>query len=156
MKRRHPNHRLVKIHRSYTVEEIAKLFGIHKNTVRHWIKDGLTSIDDKRPMLILGHVLAVFLQVRRIRNKQTCKSGELYCVRCRAPRSPAGGMAEYSPITEKFGRLAAICPDCDFWMNRNVSMSRIGEFRGKMDISFPEAPRHITERPEPSVNSDLG
>jgi hypothetical protein len=65
-------------------------------------------------------------------------------------------MAEYSPITGKFGRLAAICPDCDSWMNRNVSMARIGEFRGKMDISFPEAPRHITERTKPSVKSDLG
>ena len=26
MRKRHPNHRLVKIHRSYTVEEIAELF----------------------------------------------------------------------------------------------------------------------------------
>ena len=34
MRKRHPNHRLVKIHRSYTVEEIAELFAIHKNTVR--------------------------------------------------------------------------------------------------------------------------
>ena len=33
MAKRHPNHRQVKIHRNYTVEEIASLFGIHKNTV---------------------------------------------------------------------------------------------------------------------------
>ena len=57
MGKRHSNHRLVKIHRNYTVEEIAKLFGIHKNTVRNWVKDGLATIDDKRPMLILGHEL---------------------------------------------------------------------------------------------------
>lgn len=64
MKKRHPNPRLVKIHRSYTIEEIAKLFGVHKNTVRHWMKNGLTATDDKRPMLILGRVLAAFLQTR--------------------------------------------------------------------------------------------
>lgn len=29
---RHPNPRLVKVHRNYSVEEIARLFGIHKNT----------------------------------------------------------------------------------------------------------------------------
>jgi transposase len=46
MGKRHPNYRLVKIHRSYAVEEIAKLFGIHKNTVRCWVKDGLATIDD--------------------------------------------------------------------------------------------------------------
>ena len=34
VKKRHPNHRLVKIYHSYTVGEIATLFDIHKNTVR--------------------------------------------------------------------------------------------------------------------------
>ena len=155
MKKRHPNHRLVKIHRSYTVEEIAGLFGTHKNTVRHWVKEGLAAIDDKRPMLILGSVLAAFLQARRIKNKQACKPGELYCVRCRAPKSPAGGMADYSPVTEKFGNLVAICPDCNSLMNRRVSVVRIGEFQGKVDISFPEAFRHLRERTNPSVNSDF-
>jgi hypothetical protein len=155
MKRRHPNHRLVKIHRSYTVEEIAKLFSIHKNTVLRWVKEGLDTIDDKRPMLILGHALIAFLQVRRARNKQTCKPGELYCVRCRTPKSPAENMADYAPITEKFGNLVAICPDCNSLMNRRVSMTRIGEFIGKVDINFPEAFQHIQERIKPSVNSDL-
>ena len=31
---RHPNPRLVKGHRNYSVEEIARLFALHKNTVR--------------------------------------------------------------------------------------------------------------------------
>jgi hypothetical protein len=124
MGKRHPNHRLVKIHRSYTVEEIAKLFGIHKNTVRQWVKEGLAISDDKRPMLILGHVLMVFLQTRRVKNKKTCKPGELYCVCCRAPKSPAGDMVDYVPITEKLGNLVAICPDCGVIMNRVVSLAK--------------------------------
>ena len=155
MKRRHPNHRLVKIHRTYTVEEIANLFGVHKNTVRHWIKDGLTTTDDKRPMLILGHVLVEFLKARRVKNKQKCKPGELYCVRCRAPKLPAGGMADYSPITEKFGNLVAICPDCNSLMNRHVSLARIGEFQGKVDIRFPEGLSRLIENSNPSINSDF-
>jgi transposase len=77
MAKRHPNHRQVKTHRNYTVEEIAGLFGIHKNTVREWIKAGLPVLDDKRPMLILGPELAVFLQARRIKNKQSCQPGQM-------------------------------------------------------------------------------
>jgi hypothetical protein len=34
MGKRYPNHRRVKIHRSYSVEEIARLLGAHKHTVR--------------------------------------------------------------------------------------------------------------------------
>jgi len=154
MRKRHPNHRLVKIHRNYTVEDIANLFGIHKNTVRRWIKDGLATIDDKRPTLILGHVLVAFLQTRRAKNKQPCKPGELYCVRCRSPKSPAGNMAEYSPITEKFGNLIAICPDCDAFMNRRVSLAN-GQDRGKIDISFPEEVRHLIDSANPTVNGDF-
>jgi hypothetical protein len=156
MRKRYPNHRLVKIHRSYTVEEIAKLFGIHKNTVRRWVKDGLATTDDKRPMLILGHVLVAFLQGRRVKNKQTCKPGELYCVRCRAPKPPAGDMAEYFPITEKFGNLIGICPDCDAFMNRHVSLAKIGQVRGRMDITFPEELRQLCECANPTLNSDFG
>ena len=125
------------------------------NTVRRWIKEGLPTIDDKRPMLILGHDLAAFLKARRAKNKQTCKPGELYCVRCRAPKRPAGDMAEYSPITEKFGNLVAICPECDSFMNKHVSLVKIGQVIDKIDISFPEELRQLIERTNPTVNSDL-
>ncbi len=156
MAKHHPNHRLVKIHRNYTVEEAADLFGIHKNTVRVWVKAELPVVADKRPMLILGRDLAAFLQVRRTRNKQTCRPGEIYCVRCRVPKLPAGDMAEYQPITEKCGNLTAICPDCESMMNRRVIMAKLEQVRGNLDITFPQALRQVSNSTQPTVNSDLG
>jgi hypothetical protein len=155
MGKRHPNHRLVKSHRSYTVDEIARLFVIHRNTVREWVKAGLQTIDDNRPMLIVGHNLTAFLQARRAGKKHQCRPGQMYCVRCHLPKFPAAGMADYLPITEKVGNLTAICPDCDSIMHRCVSMARLGEVRGKMDITFPQALRHLREISQPTVNSDL-
>jgi hypothetical protein len=155
MRKRHPNHRRVKVHRSYTVEEIAGLFGIHKNTVRAWVKAGLPTCDNKRPVLILGRDLIAFLQARRAKNKQPCRPGEIYCVRCRSPKSPAGDMADYLPVTETIGNLIAICPDCNSIMNRRVNLAKLGLVQGKMDISFPQALRRVSESNQPTVNSDL-
>ena len=155
MKTRHPNPRLAKIHRNYTVEEAANLFGVHRNTVREWIKRGLPVCDDRKPMLILGRDLAEFLQLRRMKNKRICQPGEMYCVRCRAPKAPAGGMADYVAVTESLGNLVAICPDCEALMNRRVSLAKLDQMRGQLDIMMPQALQHINERHQPSVNSDL-
>lgn len=139
MRKRRPSYRLVKIHRSYTVEEVARLFGTHKNTVRAWVKSGLPTCDRKRPILILGRELAAYLKARRLKNKRPCQPGEIYCVRCRAPKLPAGEMAEYEPVTEKFGNLKGICPDCEGMIYRRVSLAKLAQIRGRLDITFTEA-----------------
>lgn len=153
--RRRPNPRLAKIHRSYTVDEVARLFGLHKNSVRQWIKKGLVVIGGKRPILIHGHDLQSFLEARRQQHKRTCQPGQIYCVRCHAPKRPATDWAEYKPLTETLGNLVGICPDCDGIINRCVSLAKLGQVRGSLDIAFPLAFRHIGESHNPSVNSDL-
>ena len=155
MSRRHPNPRLAKIHRNYTVEEIATLFGVHRNSVRAWVKRGLPTSDDRRPMLILGRDLVAFLQLQRAKNKRTCQPGEIYCVRCRAPKAPAGDMADYEALTATQGNLIAICPDCETIIYRRVSLAKLALIRGRLDITFPQALRHIGESAQPSVNSDF-
>ena len=155
MSKRHPNHRLAKIHRTYTVDEAADLFGVHRNTVREWVKRGLPANDSRRAMLILGRALVTFLQARRKKNKQACQPGEIYCVRCRAPKAPAGDMADYQPITETLGNLIAICSECEAMMYRRVNLTKLDQVRGKLDITLPQVLTHIGESAQPSVNSDL-
>src|SRR5262245_65852166 len=111
MGNRRPNPRLVKIHRSYSVEEIARLLGLHRNTVRNWLKQGLPAIDDRRPMLVLGRELSRFLHERRQKAKQKCGPGQIYCIACRAPKSPAGKMAECIQTGPQTGKLRGICTD---------------------------------------------
>lgn len=155
MRKRRPNHRLVKIHRSYTVEEVARLFGTHKNTVRAWVKSGLPTCDSKRPMLILGPDLAAYLKERRTKNKRPCKPGEIYCVRCRASKRPAGDMAEYQPTTASRGNLIGICPDCEGMIYRRASREKLPEIQGNLDITFSEAERQVRKTDPPIVNSDF-
>ena len=143
LRKRHLNTRLAKIHRNYTVEEVAALFGVHKNTVREWVKRGLPVSDDKRPMLILGRALFEFLQTRRVKNKRPCQPDEIYCLRCRIPQHPAGDMAEYQPVTTTTGNLIGICPTCETMMYRRVSLAKLDLFRAQLDIGLAQALPHI-------------
>ena len=145
MAARYPNPRLVKIHRNYTVEEVAALLGKHKNTVRHWIRQGLPAITEKKPALILGPDLRKFLEGKRSAGKQPCKPGEMYCFRCRAPKMPYGNMADYVPRTAALGKLIAICPDCGTLMNQSTSLAKVERFRDILEITTPQAQRHIVE-----------
>jgi hypothetical protein len=156
MGKRHPNPRLVKLHRSYAVEQIARLFDVHKNTVRAWVKQGLQPIDGQRPALFHGPVLVAFLQRRRESAKQPCPPGHIYCLPCRAPKAPAGNMAEFVPVTDTTGNLRGICPDCDRLIHRRVNQAKIEAIQGNLEITFADAPPRIRERITPSVNCDSG
>lgn len=155
MTNRRPNHRLAKIHRSYSVEEAARRFGVHRNTVRAWIKAGLPTCDGKRPTLILGRHLLEFLKSRRERRKSPCKPGEVYCVRCRSPKAPSGDFAEYRPISERVGDLVAICPTCDSMMYRRVSLPKLDDVRGNLDVHVQKALPLLCDSDKPSVNRDF-
>ncbi|MGA2083995.1 MAG: hypothetical protein ABSG60_00570 [Terracidiphilus sp.] len=60
-------------------------------------------------------------------------------MRCRAPKQPAGEMAEYQPITESQGNLMGFCPDCEGMIFRRASLARLDQIRGELDIRFTEA-----------------
>jgi hypothetical protein len=150
-----PNPRLAKIHRSYTVEEIATLYTVHRNTVRTWIKRGLPTIDQRRPVLVLGRHLADFLRERRAVNKRSCGPGEIYCVRCREPRAPAGGQVCYRPLSPTQGNLVGRCGCCGAGLNRRVSMAKLQQVLGSLCLTKPQAQEHIDESPQPTVDSDF-
>ena len=131
-----PNPYHVKIHRNYTIEDIANLFQLHKNTVRTWVKQGLPVIDSQRPMLILGGDLREYLQSKRKAKKTTCKLNELYCVSCKSPKLPALNVVEFIATNEQTGRLIGICPTCDSVMNKFVSQSKLLTIQEKLQVTI--------------------
>lgn len=134
MKRRRPDPRRVKIHRSYQVAEIARLLGVNRNTVRNWIKQGLRAVDGRRPALFTGAELRRFLTEKRARRKRPTPPGQIYCLPCREPRRPSGDMADYLPRTVKNCDLKGICPVCDRWMYRRVRLQELEQVRAGLDV----------------------
>jgi hypothetical protein len=151
---RHPNLRLAKIHRSYSVEEVSRLFAIHKNTVRNWLRQGLTAIDGRRPTVIKGAELRRFLTDRRTRSKQTCGPGRIYCLPCRAPKVPAGNMAECVAAGDTMGTLCGICPDCGRMIYRRLNPMQLDAVRGDLEVTVTQARPRIVESAGFNLNCD--
>jgi hypothetical protein len=151
---RHPNPRLTKIHRSYSVEEVSRLLAVHKNTVRNWLREGLASIDDQRPIVVAGLELRRFLTERRTRTKQVCGPGRIFCLPCRAPKIPAGNMAECIVASITAGSLQGICPDCDRMIYRRVNLQKLEAIRGDLDITVTQGGRRLEGTTKPNVNCD--
>jgi excisionase family DNA binding protein len=147
--------RLAKSHRTYTVEEVARLFGVHRHTVRTWLKAGLLAIDDRRPILILGLELRRFLESRRAARKRPTPPGMIYCLRCREPRPPAGGIADYQPRSAGAGDLIGICPVCEAMLYRRVNFAKLGAVRGPLEVRVTQADSRISDCTSPSLNHDF-
>jgi len=136
---RRANWRSVKLHRNYTVDETARLLGKSKGTVRRWLKSGLPALTDRKPALILGSDLIDFLKAR-IKPRTRCGPDEFYCLKCRAPRKAAEGMADFVPYAPRGGNLRALCEICGTLMHRRVSSRQLAAFKEFLDLSIVQGP----------------
>lgn len=149
-KRTHPQ--LIKLHRTYSIEEAARALRVHKNSVRGWIKSGLSVIDKSRPRLIHGHELRAFLIKRGKAAKCPCPVGTFYCFKCRQPMRPAGAMVECTAHSPTNGNLTALCGACGTIMHRRVRLASIATIMPDLDVQMREAAPRLCERIPPSLN----
>lgn len=155
MSARYPDPRRVKLHRPYTIGELAAALGIHKHTVGRWIKQGLSPIDSGRPTMFRGHDARVFLEARRAKAKRPCAVGEIYCFKCRVPRKPAGRLADLEVFRPSAGRLVAICESCGTMLYRRVNPAKIGIDWGNLEIAVKQAEPRLGDRIRPKLNATL-
>ncbi len=133
--RRHSPCRAKSLH-AYTIAETAELYRVHRNTVRHWLCDGLKPLDGRKPVLIHGTSLNGYHADRRATSKRPCGPDKLYCLVCRAPRRPALDIADYTPLTESVGALVAICTDCGGVMTQRVNAARLKLFSAEIQVTI--------------------
>jgi hypothetical protein len=149
------NPQRVKIYRNYTARRLADCLGIHKNTVRHWHRNGLSPIDGRRPYLFNGAVVRAFLIQRSARRKRPCPTGMLFCFRCREPRKPIVTSVEYLQQGTRAGNLRAPCCDCGTIMHRRVRQSEIHSVVPGLLVQITEAPPRLSEKLASSPNCAL-
>ena len=155
MATRRVNPRVVKLHRSYSAPELAACFGVHKNTVRLWQREGLQPLDSRRPALFQGATVRAFLTNRNANRKRPCPPGTLYCFKCRGPRPPALGMVDFHSTKAMSGNIRAICDACETVMHRRASKASLPSILPDCDIQFVQAVPRLKGSPSPSLNCDL-
>lgn len=159
MPRKRHNRRLplgrIKLSCSYDTHEITKLLGIHRNTVRQWLKVGLKPIDNRRPRLMHGSELKAFLTARQQSRRTKCEVGEFYCFKCRAAQRPWGDTADARIHSGKIVKLTALCPVYGIPMNRMVRRADLPKFASLLEIK-PVGPERLSDCVDASVNCDSG
>lgn len=148
------NPRRAKLHRSYDVGELADLLGVHKNTVRQWIKKGLPVVDSTRPVLIHGSDFQAWWGKRTKARKRPCQPRQMYCFKCRAPKAPALGMVEYAATNAATGNLKALCETCGTMMHRRTRLVDLAAKMPGLAVQITQAPSSIDARAHPSPNCD--
>jgi hypothetical protein len=103
----------------------------------------------QRPWLIKGEALKAFLESRRAQARCRLRIGEIYCLPCRAPKVPAGNMAEYLVRTPQSGSLLGICPDCDQYIYRMVRRIDLDRIRANLDVAIPKANPRLVGSDQP-------
>jgi hypothetical protein len=152
--RRH-NPRRAKRHFSYTLAEVAELYGVHRQTVRNWLKSGLKQLDSGRPALFHGEELNRFHDERRAARRRKCGPRELYCFGCKEPREPAGSMLDYLPGTGKTGVVVGICPECDSLMRQNIGKDRLAQLKTNLEVTISPGPEPMEDSSEARSNCHL-
>ncbi|MFA5794680.1 MAG: helix-turn-helix domain-containing protein [Candidatus Brocadiia bacterium] len=126
-KKKNYNTSLIKTTLSYSTNEIAELFNIHKRTVQLWYDEGLPRIDDRKPYLVLGEILKEFIKDRQHKRKKQCKPDELYCCKCREPRQSLNNFVNIRFLNEKRLLIMGKCCQCNTKLNRVSSTDKLDE-----------------------------
>src|SRR3954469_17489008 len=153
-RKRRYNLRRIKETWPYTVQEIAELFGIHKNAVLRWLKGGLKSDQSQRPFLVRGDELIRFLNDRQNGNRQRCAPSEFFCFRCRVPREAYLGMADIAIDSPTRLRIKALCAVCDTPVNKAQNVRDLPAIKSRFNVQ-QLAGEHLIERADARLNCDL-
>jgi hypothetical protein len=102
----------VKAALTYDICEAAKALDKSPATIRNWIKDGLPAMTSCKPYLISGADIRDYLRSKYQASKSPLAPNELYCLSCRAGRSPVDMSVVAYANTPQTTRLQGVCACC--------------------------------------------
>lgn len=136
MSRRLYPHRRVRYWYAYDIDDICALFsdfGLHPQTVRKWIKDGLKTIDAGKPALVYGYDLIAHLKKNNSANKCETAFGEMYCMGCQDARHIFRNKISVDQKAQ-FLKVQGVCRECKKPMYKSYKLSDFPALRKKFTL----------------------
>jgi len=114
----------IKKHMSYNIKQLSDILCVNEKTCLRWIDAGLQVVEEgKKPILITGSDLKVFLKNKDSKKKVHLKRNEFYCLRCKVPRH-----AKRESVETLSDRKVGICSVCNGKMTRIIKPYQKGLF----------------------------
>jgi len=152
-RRNNPNR--IKIHRCYTVMDVSETLEVHPKTVRNWIRVGLPVIDEKRPLLIYGADLKIYLKHTRKTYLHRCELHEIYCFKCRQPVNPDVESIQFIAEPAGMAQMTGRCNECGRKANKYVSWRDVNQIWLELGGKLPIAEKHLILRGKTPLNYPL-
>lgn len=116
----------------YSVEEVAHILKRSKHTILQHIKDGLRTIDKKRPYLIRGDAIEEYMNVRNGKRKHKVLYNQMLCMKCKEISAPYENKVV---LHDGIGILAkGICPHCKNIMTKLYKKADIERLQNTFEI----------------------
>jgi hypothetical protein len=160
-KKRKYNPNLVKLRHSYTLAEIAEVYGVHTRTVQSWRKRGLKAIDEtSKPYLVIGEDIRGFLEENSQKRKHPLRPGEFFCPRCQRPRNSLQDHFSVEITNRKLGKkckqsiIRGTCDVCLCKLFRFSSDRKVQELKEKR-VTLAEHKTTLIGSGGSFVNTDI-
>jgi hypothetical protein len=136
------------------MDDICTLFsdlGLHVQTVRKWIKNGLRTTDAGKPALVYGHDLIAYLKKNNSTNKCKTAFDHFYCMGCQDAR-PVFRRKISVEQKSQFLKVQGACRECKRPMFKNYKLSDFPMLRDRFtlvdvselyDFAVPSDKTHI-------------
>jgi len=134
------NLRLIKKRESYSFKQITELLKIHIRTVQAWKQEGMPTINNERPFLVMGYDLKEFLSQKIAKHRIKLQAIEFYCTKCRRAVRSKGNQVCLKTSGQSIGKqgfkelvIKGTCEFCNSKINRFSHSGRLEEIKTNFD-----------------------
>lgn len=135
------NLRLIKQRESYSLKQISELLNVHIRTVQAWKQEGLPTINQEKPYLVMGYDLKEFLSKKFAKRRIKLQSNKFFCTKCREAVRSTENQVWLQTSGKSIGKqgfkelvIKGICEFCNSKLNRFSHSGRLEEIKTNFGV----------------------